>query len=77
MKGHNTALDYYTYQGPEGHGQYDGQGVYCDPSTASEVFPIFTTQLYSRYAVHILTRGKYCNRNSPNSQYFPLLTSGG
>ena len=26
---------------------------------------------------HILTRGKYCNRNTPNPQYFPLLTSGG
>ena len=25
---------------------------------------------------HILTRGKYCNRNTPNPQYFPLLTSG-
>ena len=24
-----------------------GQGVYCDLSTASEVFVIFTTQLYS------------------------------
>ena len=27
--------------------------------------------------VYILTRGKYCNRNTPNPQYFPLLTSGG
>ena len=26
---------------------FDGQGVYCGPSTASEVFLIFTTQLYS------------------------------
>ena len=34
-----------------GHGQYDGQGKYCDPSTASEVFLIFTTRLYSCYAV--------------------------
>ena len=24
----------------------------------------------------LLTRGKYCNRNTPNPQYFPLLTSG-
>ena len=27
--------------------------------------------------VHIQTRGKYCNKNIPNPQYFPLLTSGG
>ena len=27
--------------------QYDGQGVYCGLSTTSEVFLIFTTQLYS------------------------------
>ena len=33
-------------QGPEGHSQYDGQGVYCGLSTAFEVFLIFTTQLY-------------------------------
>ena len=26
---------------------YDGQGVYCGLITASEVFLIFTTQLYS------------------------------
>ena len=30
----------------KGRGQYDGQGVYCGLSTASEVFLIFTTQLY-------------------------------
>ena len=28
------------------HGQYNGLGVYYDLSTASEVFLIFTTQLY-------------------------------
>ena len=27
--------------------QYDGQGVNCDLSTASEVFLIFTAKLYS------------------------------
>ena len=32
---------------PYGRGKYDGQGVYCCPSTATEVFLIFTTQLYS------------------------------
>ena len=26
--------------------QYDGQGVYCGLNTASEVFLIFSTQLY-------------------------------
>ena len=28
-------------------GQYDGQGVYCGLITASDVFLIFTTQLYA------------------------------
>ena len=31
---------------PIGCGQYDGQGVYCGLSTASEVFLIFTTKIY-------------------------------
>ena len=35
----------HIYIDPSGLGQYDGQGVYCDLSTASEVFLIFTTQL--------------------------------
>ena len=30
-----------------GRGQYDDQGMYCGLSTASEVFLIFTSQLYS------------------------------
>ena len=34
-----------------GRGQYGGLGKYCDPSTVSEVFLIFTTQLYSCNAV--------------------------
>ena len=42
-----THLGYYTYQGPWSRSQYDGQRTYCDPSTSSEVFLIFTTQLYS------------------------------
>ena len=33
-----------------GLGQYDGLGERLDPSTASEVFLILTTQLYSYYA---------------------------
>ena len=32
---------------PQGHGQYGGQGEYCGLSTATEVFVIFTTQIYS------------------------------
>ena len=45
--------------------------MYCGLSTASEVFLIFATQLYHIYAIimqyfYILTRGKYCNRNTPN-----------
>ena len=37
-----------------GRGQYDGQGVYCGLSTASEVFLIFTTQLYQYFSVFFL-----------------------
>ena len=40
-------LGYQTDRGPTGLGQYDGQGVYCGLSTASEVFLIFTTQIYT------------------------------
>ena len=36
-----------TDQGPYDCGRYNGQGVCCGLSTASEVFLIFTTQLYS------------------------------
>ena len=45
--GHNTPLVCHTDQGPEGHSQYDSQGVYCGLSTASEVFLISATQLCS------------------------------
>ena len=38
-------------QGPSGRGQYNGHGVYFGPSTASEVFLIFTTQLYQYFSV--------------------------
>ena len=48
-EGHNTPLGYYTDQGPQGCSHYDGQGVYCGLSTASEVFLIFTTQLYTYF----------------------------
>ena len=34
-----------TKQGPHDRSQYGGQGVYCDVSTFSEGFLIFTTQL--------------------------------
>ena len=46
-EGHNTPNGYYIDQGPYGRCQYDDQGVYCGLSTASEMFLIFTTQLYS------------------------------
>ena len=55
--------------------QYEGQGVYYGLSTASEVLLSFTTQLYSclcNYNFHILTRGEYCSRNTPNHQYSSL-----
>ena len=35
-------------------GQYDGRGVYCGLSTASEMFLIFTTQLYQFLCVFSL-----------------------
>ena len=37
-----------------GCGQYNGQGVYCGLTTASEVFLIFTTQLYQYFSVFFL-----------------------
>ena len=40
--GHDTPLGCYTDRSPMGLGQW----VYCGQSTASEVFLIFTTQLY-------------------------------
>ena len=42
-----TPLGYYTDRGPIDLGKYDGLGEYCGLITASEVFLIFTTQLYS------------------------------
>ena len=63
--------------------KYDGQGVYCGLSTASEVFLIFTTQIYSLFMhlkcpiVKESTRREYCPMNTPSLQYFMLLTSGG
>ena len=38
--GRNTSLCDDTDRGPTGLGQYDGQGVYCGPHTASSVFRI-------------------------------------
>ena len=46
-----SILPYYTDCGPMGRGQYNGQGVYCGLSIASEVFLIFTTQLYQKSSV--------------------------
>ena len=36
-----------------GLGQYNCKGVYCGLSTASDVFLIFTTQLYQYFSVLI------------------------
>ena len=52
--GHNTHLGYYTDSGPMCLGQYNGLGEYCGKSTASEVFLIFTTQLYQFFSVFFL-----------------------
>ena len=46
LRNTETPLGLHTDQGPQGRSQYDDQGVYCGPSTASELFLIFTTQLY-------------------------------
>ena len=71
-----------TDQGPKGRSQYNGQGVYCGLSTASEVILIFTTQLYQYLSVffylHYLVMSlKYSFLNTPKQQYFMLHTSGG
>ena len=61
--------------------QYNSQGVYCGLSTASEVFLIFTTQLYFSvlflYLHCLVTSLKYSFLNTPKQQYFMQLTSGG
>ena len=66
------------------HRAYDGQGVDCGLSTVSEVFFLFLLPIYIFMFIQfnakkkkILTRRKYCNRNTPHPQYSPLLTSGG
>ena len=53
------------------------KGSICGLSTASEVFLILMFMQISCNSFHILTRGKYCNRNTPIPQYSPLLTSSG
>ena len=75
-------LGYYTDQGPQGHGQYNGQGMFFGLNTTSDVFLIFTTQLYHYFIfffyLHYLVRSlKYSFLNIPKQQYFMLLTSGG
>ena len=37
-----------------GFGRYDGQGMFCGESTASEVFLTFTSQLYQYFSVFLL-----------------------
>ena len=50
-KGHNTPLGYYNDQGPCGCDQYDGQGVYCGRSTASEVLLFLLPNYIHVYAI--------------------------
>ena len=77
-------LGYQTDRGPTCLGQYDGQGVYCGLSTASEVFLIFTTQIYTfvcNYNAICLTSKQEGSIATgillTPGQYSPLLTSGG
>ena len=62
-------------------GQYGGQGEYCGPSTASEVFLIFTTRLYHHVNTIIMQWFSYLDKRKAlqheYSQYSPLLTSEG
>ena len=44
-----TILPYYTDQGPQGHGQYDREGVHCGLSTASEVSLKFLLPNYTNF----------------------------
>ena len=80
-EGHNTPLCCYTDQGPSGCHRYDGYDVYCGLNTASEVFRIFATHLYS-YLCHydaILTyfdEREVLQQEYSQPQYSPLLTSG-
>ena len=46
MKTSSIKKKHFGSSGLWDHGQHDGQGKYCDLSTASKVFLIFTTQLY-------------------------------
>ena len=62
--------------------QYDGQGVYCGLNTASEVFLIFTTQLYQYLSGIFLFASVSDEREVFVPKYsqtaiFVLLTSGG
>ena len=58
------------------------RGVLWPDYTASEVFLIFTTQLYHFlvcifYLYYLVMSLKYSFLNTPDLQYFMLLTSGG
>ena len=78
--GHNTPIGYSTYQGPQGRGQFGGQGEYCGLSTASEVFVIFYYTNYTIFLVcifylhYLVMTLKYSFLNTPKWQYFMLLT---
>ena len=78
MRGHNTPLGCYTDQGP--------YSMMANGCIVAWILPlrcflfllpnIFMSVIMMQYC-QILTRGKYCNRNTPSPQYSPLLTSGG
>ena len=56
--------------------------MYCGLSIVSEVFLIFTTQLYQYFSVFSLfpllsDESEVFLPNAPKQQYFMLLTSGG
>ena len=67
-EGHNTPQGYYTDQGP----YRTAVSMVTKGCIVPEVFLMFTNQLYSclcKYnakVFHILTRGKYCKRNTPS-----------
>ena len=74
-------IGHHTDQYLQGCGQFYGQGMYFGLSSAFEVFLIFLLPNYMHvYAVIMqqssyLTRGEYCNRDTPNFKYSPFLTS--
>ena len=67
----------YIDQGLCCRGQYNGQVVSCCPSTTSEVFLVFTTQLHSNHPLIMLYYTCINNRDvlQPESSPPPIVTS--